>query len=428
MKRNGRRSFLRGAAGSALLASPLLGLLSRGAQAATGGPAKRLILFFSPNGTVHQHRRPSGSGTRYSFPAGSILEPLSALRDQLTVIDGLDFHGADNHEGGMHAMLTGGGSVSIDQHIATTLPAAAATRFRSLELGVQTSAWGGNRQTRMSYDADGRMVPPDDEPASVYRRLFGDPSASPAAVDAELQQDRSVLDHLRQELAGLRNRVGSEEAAKVDAHLTSLREVERQLSGGTAPAGECGAPLLSDFDAQAPGRFPAVTRAMVDLAVAAASCDATRVISIQCAHTVAPHVFGWLGHAEGHHALSHMADGNPDGVGRFVEAERWFAEQFAYLVSRLKALPEPGGSGTMLDHSAVVWTKELGDSRLHVCTDVPFILAGGAGGTWTPGRYLTYAGEPHNKLLVSLAQAMGLTTRTFGNASFGTGPLEGVAS
>lgn len=423
MRTSGRRTFLR-VAGGTLLASPLFGLV--GARADTAGRAKRLILFFSPNGTVHAHRRPTGSGTSYAFPSGSILEPLSSWRDQLTVIDGLDFHGADNHEGGMRAMLTGGGNVSLDQYIASELPDAAMTQFRSLELGVQTSAWGGSSQTRMSYDTTGSMVPPDDDPRSVYRRLFGDPAASPIELDESLRRDLSVLDHVRGELAGLRNRVGAEESAKVDAHLTALREVERQLSGGGASAGECGAPLLMDFDAQAPDSFPTVTRAMIDLAVSAASCDASRVISIQCAHTIAPHVMGWLGHSEGHHTLSHMADENPSGLARFVEAERWFSEQFAYLISRLSELPEPGADGSMLDHSAVVWTKELGDSRLHVCTDVPFVLAGSAGGCWNPGRYLTYAGDPHNRLLVSIAQSLGLTTPTFGDASFGTGPLEGV--
>jgi len=426
MRRLGRRSFLRGA-GAALLASPFAGLLGAGrTRAAVDGRASRLILFFSPNGTIHAHRRPTGAGAAYDFPAGSILEPLRNWRDQMLVLDGLDFHGADNHEGGMRAMLTGGGETSIDQHIAAELPDAAMTRFRSLELGVQTSAWGGSTQTRMSYDASGRLVPPDDEPRSVFRRLFGEAGASDAEVDETVRRQRSVLDNVRAELGGLRDRIGAEEAIKVDAHLTSLREVERGLAGPML-GGECGAPLLSDFDAQAPDAFPMVTRSMIDLAVAAASCDASRVLSIQCAHTVAPHVFGWLGHSEGHHALSHMADANPGGVAQFVEAERWFAEQFAYLLQRLSELPEPGGDGSMLDYTAVAWVKELGDSRLHVCTDVPFVLAGGANGCWSPGRYLTFDGDPHNQLLVSLAQTMGLPTRTFGDASFGTGPLEGLS-
>jgi hypothetical protein len=109
-----------------------------------------------------------------------------------------------------------------------------------------------------------------------------------------------------------------------------------------------------------------------------------------------------------------------------VQAERWFAEQFAYLVQRLADTPEADGTGTMLDNSLVVWAKEMGDSRQHTCQGVPFVLAGGAGGRFKTGRYLKFQGESHGKLLVSLCQAMGLDTKTFGNPMVGNGPLPGL--
>jgi hypothetical protein len=71
----------------------------------------------------------------------------------------------------------------------------------------------------------------------------------------------------------------------------------------------------------------------------------------------------------------------------------------------------------------VVWAKEMGDSRLHVCTDVPFVLAGAG---FRPGRYLRAAGAPHGRLLVSICHALGLTNPTFGNPAAGDGPLAGL--
>ena len=56
---------------------------------------------------------------------------------------------------------------------------------------------------------------------------------------------------------------------------------------------------------------------------------------------------------------------------------------------------------------------------------VPFVLAGGSG-CFNTGQYLSFDGEPHNKLMVSICQAMGLTNDTFGKASFGAGPLAGL--
>jgi hypothetical protein len=420
--------------GAMLLAAPFLSALAppRRARAAAGGPtARRLILFFSPNGTVHAHRRPTGTGASFAFPAGSILEPLAPIREHLTLIDGLDFLGADNHEGGMKAMLTGGGSgggesagMSVDQLVATRL--GGATRFPSLELGVQTSAWGGNAQTRMSYSGPGQFVPPDDDPASVYRRLWGELGGTPGEVDANLRRRRSVIDLAKHDLDRLRTAVGSEERAKLDQHLAALRQMEQGLGGGSG--GTCTSPVApAPVAPYVNDQFPTVGRAQLDLLLAAVGCGLTNVASIQFAHTVAPQVFSWLGLGEGHHSLSHIGDDNQAGVAQFVAAERWFAEQFVYLVQRLAETPDPEGGGTLLDTSLVVWSKEMGDSRLHVCKDVPFVLAGKAGGYLAPPRYLKLAGESHQKLLVAISQAMGLTNQTFGDGSGGSGPLAGLA-
>lgn len=419
-----RRGFLAGL-GAGLLA----GL---GGPRALGQPlrrARRLVVFFSPNGTIHRHWRPTGAGASFRFPAGGILEPLEAIREEVVILDGIDFRNGTNHEGGMRVMLTGGGGresltggASVDQFVARQL--AADTPLASLDLGVQTSAWGGNTQTRMAYSEADRFVAPRDRPLEVYRALFGE-AEGPA--DARLALKRSVLDTVRDEIRALRARVPAEERARLDAHLESLRDVERSLAAAAgAPAGACQAPSQPAADPSDNDAFPQVGRAQMDLLVAALSCDRTRVASIQWSHTVSPTVFSWLGIGEGHHALSHSSDGNRAGVADFVRAERWFAEQFVYLVTRLAELPEPAGDGRMLDHTLIVWAKELGDSRLHNNESVPFVLAGQAGGLLSTGRYLDFGGVPHQRLLVSLCRGMGLDNPTFGDPSFGTGPLDGL--
>jgi hypothetical protein len=425
-----RRNFVRGT-----LLAPFAGALLRPStiRAQTTAVARRLIIFFSPNGTVHRHWRPDGTGTTYNFPAGSMLEPLATLRNELTIVDGLDFKNGNNHEGGMSTMLTGGGAasspsegMSVDQFIAGRLNSPA--RFSSLELGVQTSAWGGNTQTRMCYRRAGEHIAPADRPSEVYRRLFGD-SAGPTGADLLLAKRKSVLDLVREELGALQTALGNEERAKLDAHLTSLRSVELSLSGGSAPPSTGCAPPADPL-ASDPGQndnFPAVCRAQTDLLVSALSCDLTRVASLQCSHTVSPTVFSWLGIGDGHHSLSHTDDSNAAGIAQFIAAERWFAEQFAYLVDKLKTLPEPSGAeGSMLDHSLVVWVKELGDSRLHECRSVPFVLAGRAGGYLSPGKYLRYDSLSHQHLLVSICRAMGVETEVFGDPAIASGELEGL--
>ncbi|HJL22104.1 MAG TPA: DUF1552 domain-containing protein, partial [Polyangiaceae bacterium LLY-WYZ-15_(1-7)] len=427
-----RRRFLRGALAGAAALPFLGGLAGRGGvlgrsrtQADGRGHAKRLLVFFTPNGTVHRHWRPTGGRADFAFREGDILSPLTPWRSQLNVIDGLVFEGASNHEGGMRAMLTGGGDTSIDQHVAASLGASAP--FGSLELGVQTSAWGGNVQTRMCYRG-GAYVPPNDRPNDVYRRVFGSLASEPAEVDAVMARRASVLDLLQDELADLRGRAGALERPKLDAHLEALRSAETSLMVPGA-TGACDAPAaVMEMDPMANDHFPAVGRAQMDLAVAALACGMTPVASLQWSHTVGPFVPSWLGISEGHHSLSHIDDGNPAGIADFVAIERWFAEQFAYLLERLDATPDPEGDGTMLDHTLVIWAQELGDGRLHECVDVPFVLAGAADGFLRTGQYLQTGGTSHTKLLVSIAQAMGLDDRVFGDPAHGTGPLEGLAA
>ena len=228
-----RRALLQQGA-AAVLAAPFLSLLSGTARAASGD-ACRLLIYFTPNGTVPDRWLPVGTGTNYSFAPGSILEPLSARTSDLLVVSGLNFHRADNHEPGMEAMLTNNGGdgdvgagMSVDQYIAATI--GNDTKFRSLELGVQTSAWGGNNQTRMCYSGPKQYVTPDDSPLSVYQRMYGDLLQDPAEAARLLARRQSILDTSMAELNDLHARLGAAEKIKLEAHLDALRQVEQGLT------------------------------------------------------------------------------------------------------------------------------------------------------------------------------------------------------
>jgi hypothetical protein len=421
-----RRSFLQASALS-LVAAPFLNLLARPARAAAPTGPKRLLVLFSPNGTIHRHWRPSGGERDFAFPAGSVMEALTPYRDSLLVLDGLDFHDADNHEGGMVAMLTNngvagsvGGGMSLDQYVASRI--GATSRFTSLELGVQTSLWGGIATTRMSYAGPGSLVTPDDNPGSVYTRLYGELAGSPEAAARLLARRQSVLDLLTGEIGGLSVRLGSAERIKLDAHLESLRAMERALEG----AGGCEPPLLDDISNHVTNSsFPAVTRAQLELAVQALACDMTKVASVQMSHTISTTVHSWVGASSEHHSLSHVDDGNTSGVADFIAAERWFAEEVAYVLGRLTELPSPDGEGTLLDDTIVLWCKELGDGRAHTCVDVPWVIAGG-GSALATGRYVDLGGMNHAHVLVSICQALGIDVDSFGDPNAGTGPAEAL--
>jgi len=388
--------------GAALVAAPFCSLLRRPAHA-DDDPGLRLLVLFSPNGTFHDHWRPGGP--ELSFPAGSILEPLAAHADDLLVLDGLDFLLGDNHEGGMADMLTAGGDTSFDQHVARAL--GAEHRFESLVLGVQTSAWGGNVQTRMSY-RDGAMVTPDDDPLHVWSRLFGE------VEDPSLDlRRRSVLDHLARELDGLKRGLPVAERARLDDHLDALRDVERALFGTDACS-----PTLSPagFDPWNNDHFPDTCAAQIDLAITALACGSTPVAAVQMSHTVSPVTMTWLGHTQGHHTLSHANTHDPLSVEAFVQAERWFAAQVGRALDGLAARIDPETGQRLLDRTLVLWAKELGDGRAHTCEGVPWVLAGGGLST---GRLVDLVGATQDAVLTTLCQHLGLEDTRFGRGTAG---------
>jgi hypothetical protein len=255
----------------------------------------------------------------------------------------------------------------------------------------------------------------------VYQRLYGDLLQEPEEAARLLARRQSVLDSVTGDLNDLHSRLGAAERTKLDAHLEALRQVEQSLtsSGLCDPGIE---PLAGSYDNDL---YPDLASAQLDLAVDALACDLSRVVTVQMSHTVGGPVMSWEGLSDAHHALSHMADSDAAGVEDFVTAERWYAAQFDALLARMEARDDPEGDGTLLDNTVVVWAKEMGDSRLHVCEGVPFVLAGGTGDHYTLGRHLEASGS-HAALLVSLIQMFGLTDQTYGDATAGQGPLAGL--
>jgi hypothetical protein len=410
--------------GLSLLLGPRLGILrERSAYAAPSATAKRLVLFFSPNGTIPAKYWPTGSGTSFSFPSGSILEPLAPIQSDLVVCKGINFGDFDNHAPGMSGMLTGEpssgifGGASVDQWIAQKLPAS--TPFKSIELGVLTDMWGAQSQTRMAYTGPGVFASPQQDPQAAFQRLFAGVASAAGAGDAGAAMGsvaarrKSVLDFVTADANALRARLGASERAKLDQHLDAIRAVEASLfpanGGGGASCSPAAPPTLDPNDMAS---FPALGKAQMDLAVLAMQCGLAPVLSLQWSFTVSPVVFSWLGVSGGHHDLSHAQNAD------FVACERWYAQQFAYLVGQMK-------SAGLLHDTLVVWVKELADSSLHDAVSVPFVMAGQAGGAIQTGRYVDFGGVSHHLLLASMAQAMGVDTSSLGADGAG---LQGLFS
>ena len=90
----------------------------------------------------------------------------------------------------------------------------------------------------------------------------------------------------------------------------------------------------------------------------------------------------------------------------------------------LDAIPE--GDGTVLDNTIIVWCSEVSAGNTHSHNEMPFLIAGGGAGRLKMGRYLQYDGVAHNKLLVSILNALDVPVDSFGHVDFNSGPLSGL--
>ncbi len=444
MKPIDRRTLLRGA--GAAIALPWLEGMAHAA------PPKRFVVFFTPNGTIRDNWLPTGGETDFSF--GRILAPLEKHRSDIVVLDGIDnsialVKGApgDNHMKGMGCMLTGvgllpgktqgggkstpgglAGGISVDQEIiARTKPR---TRFPSLELGVQTrsqgTVWGYS-----NYRGPAQPLPLDNSPRSVFNRIFldlavaGGDNSAVARLRAERQ---AVLDGVMGDYRRISAHVGREDRRKLDAHLGSIDELEKRLLQPRPPvtAKGCVRPMApSPLDPTANDNFPLVGKLQMDMLVMALACDLTRVATLQWSNSVGGTRFTWIGAKRGHHDMSHDPDSNDESKEMLTRINIWYAEQLAYLIERMKQIPE--GDGTMLDNTLILWCNELSKGNAHSHPEMPYVMAGRAGKRLKTGRFLRYGGSvPHNNMLVSILNAMDVPANRFGDANHCTGPLSGL--
>lgn len=423
MKPIRRRAVLRGA-GGIMIGMPLLEAMLGPREILAATAPQRFIVVYTENGTHREAWLPTGGEA--NFTLSPILEPLAPHQTDLVAIAGLNHQGEGGtaHAQGRLGALTGlpvfgtapgitegrVSGASLDQMIATQI--GENSRFRSIEFAVGTKEEGP-----ISAGRD-QPLPLETDPSRVFARLFGDGGAGAnAEALARLRaRKRSILDSALVEFERVSAKVGASDRLRLAAHADAIRTVERSLD--KAVSASCVPPAVNA--AEQPD-LPTHTKLQIDLLVAALSCGLTQVGSLS--FMTSGVVFDWLGHSIDHHTLAHDAAA---GL-QVTEINRWFSERLAYLITSLKALPEPSG-GTLFDNTLILWVSNMAIGQ-HPCESACYLLAGGAGGRLKTGRFLRYGdGTPHNNLLVSVANLMGIETSTIGKAEWCTGPLAGLVS
>lgn len=425
-----RRTMLRGVVGgtTVALALPALeAMLNSNGDAHADGSAlpQRLLTWFWGNGVALNDSSNGGGGLRFSpqatgpgYELTPQLEPFAAVRDYVSVMSGFEVGAAYQHRRGHHdgCVLFSGhpfielppnganyaskfGGPTVDQVAANAI--GDQTYLPSIQLAVSKRIVRGEGPTLefLSHRGPDEPLQQIFDPREAWERLFG----SFTVPDDPTKPHRLAgLDAVRDDVQRLKQRVGTADRQRLDAHLESIAQVHSQLDA-LAPVCEIPPqPTQDNEDVDGQEQLAPVNRAMAELIALAFTCDVVRVVSVQFTGSVGSPVFADVGATMGHHGMTHDA-----GFNDLIDDTTIYTmQQLAVLLEGLAAVPE--GAGNVLDNSCLLASSDASSGLTHSVSDMPIIVAGGGGGSLVhPGvHYRSPSNENTTDILLACVQTV----------------------
>lgn len=409
-----RRHFLR--ATGVTLGLPFLESLARSAAPAT---PQRYAFIYTPNGYYQPTFLPKVDQLSNALTLTPALEPLAAVKDDITLISGLDRQFVPGT--GVHAQcgscwltssapqetLDGGfpTNITLDRLIARQI--GTDTVLPSLELS--TNDFTDNKETKyfesISWYGPGYAVGTEKNPRAVFRRLFG---------KANGDTTRSVLDVVLADAASLRSKLGRDDQAKLDEYLESVRATEQRIQRAEAAAKRLGNPPMPE-PAGIPEKRGDYLRLMAELLVHAFQSDLTRVATwmIDPERWDSPRMYhDVFDKPQNHHVLTHTK--GEEAKARLTQIDRFHVAFYAHVVQRLKA-------ASLLESTTLVMGSGISDGDSHNYADLQVLIAGGG---MKRGHFHYEGKRPLADLWLTLARRAGMTQPRFADS---TGRLQDIA-
>lgn len=424
-----RRSFLRGA--GVAMALPALEIMS---PAISGSPASaaarqanapvRLCVLYKGCGVNPSSWDVTG-GAETKFRLPKLLTPLERHRNDIAILSGID---SDHRANGTHvsatlAFMTGQvkksnykQAPSFDQVIADEI--GSQTPVKSLVLrGDPYIDKNDSSENFLSYDQQGQPLPVAADPEVVFHSLFRGFNNQ-----SYRESTKSILDQVKESYRAVAAKASRNDRETLEQYLSSVRDVERQISQFKANDDEQRQRRIAQIPAVTAARHMGErVKAMLDLIAIAFWTDTTRVATLMMAHTESRGIYDFIGINEEFHYLSHFVR-NRQVIPNFDRINQWHAAQFAYFIDRLKSFRD--GEQSLFDNSIVLFGSGLKHGDYHSVADLPLVLSGGGGGGRIKlGRYVRHRHAPNGNLLLKLMQLMGVEREAFGNSQQ---PLAGV--
>ena len=202
----------------------------------------------------------------------------------------------------------------------------------------------------------------------------------------------------------------TEELDATDLTPAALRDIERRMGEAEAPR-----PDGTQTPAGIPASFQEHVRIMLDLVVLAFQTDSTRIVMFMLAHEGSNRSFPDIGIPEAHHQLSHHRD-KKSWLDRIARIDRFYVSQLRYFIERLSSVEEEGRP--LLDQAMVLYGAGISEGNKHWHSDLPTLLAGGGGGSLSPGRHLKFSAKtPMSNLLLALLERMNVQPGRLGDST-----------
>ncbi len=432
-----RRIFLRGTGVAMTLpwleSIPVWGVdtaseSSRNSEPSSALP-KRFAALFMGCGINRDHWWAKGAGE--AMELGKSLTPLEPVKTKLNFITGLfNVHATDVgiHPGQTGNILSGAslkkgselrGDISMDQVLANRFQEG--TIVPSMVLGCEQPVTGYHEtnfsmaySSHISWQNATSPVPMEVYPSLAFDTLFENRGS---------RRNESILDRVREDALSLSRRVSSEDRAKLDEYLNSVREVEKRAASMRAVKDKADtrardrgiAPMeMKRPDDGLPEDIREHMRLMCDIVAIGFQTDKTRVASLLLNRDLSGLFYPFLDVKSTHHSASH-----DDRSDEYERISRYYCSQYAYLASKLDLMPE--GEGTVLDNSCLLFISSMWSGNAHDSSKVPVLLTGGLGGTLETGRVLDYVGKSDEdrklcSMYLSLMDRMDVRLDRFGDA------------
>ncbi|MFY7930530.1 MAG: DUF1552 domain-containing protein [Oligoflexus sp.] len=421
-----RRSLIK-SIGGLTVSWPLLRSIAHAQAAGETGPLKRLVLVCGESGGSGYWWRPQGGETNFDLEFdGAILKPLAPLRNKLLILNGvgnyaLAFRGTESHEARSVTFTAYANSKSGDPNFARgpsvdrgIIERLGEARPLYATIGAPSIGTG----SEYYYARPGYPIAGVGTSTGIFDALFSNTPTSPsenATLTPTQLFQKTMWEQQMEDAKVLRTRLGPDARLKLDEYLATLNEKLEAFKNQPMPPNRIPPrPVNPDYNQtiDVRGPYDRYTRDL-DLVADGLILGTTQVACLKVAHWVMEDSFlgqrietyddsgrsqGNMTITDYHQHVAHaqfvedrLRSAAPNIIGRDVH--RAIAIVMARFLQRLESARERDGS-SVLDHTLVVWTTQLGDQSSHLGGRLPYVLAGGLGervGTFRMGRFLDYA-------------------------------------